>query len=183
MWVGWIRIVSEIVSGGADGVVRLGRPMSIGLCLPFARHVVTYLFYDHSPDGDWYPSILSRKLLVVTRETKLTLSIALNPKSKLYAILHVSLCPSQFLINKLKWRDFKFTMAWFVTVLCLTIQNLVEYVLPSEKYRPSCILCVGLSFDWIALDMDNYDKLHRVSEKKLCKILFDRISSNFHQFW
>jgi len=29
------------------------------------------------------PSILSCKLLAVTRETKLTLSIALNPKSKL----------------------------------------------------------------------------------------------------
>jgi len=40
-------------------------------------HVVTYLFHDHSPDGDWYPSILSCKLLAVT------LRIALNLKSKL----------------------------------------------------------------------------------------------------
>jgi len=39
--------------------------------------------HDHSPDGDWHPSILLCKLLPVTRETKLTLSIALNPKSKL----------------------------------------------------------------------------------------------------
>ena len=46
-------------------------------------HVVIYLFHDHSPDGDWHPSILSCKLLAVTRETKLTLRIALNPKSKL----------------------------------------------------------------------------------------------------
>ena len=45
--------------------------------------VVTYLFHDHSPDGDRHPSILSCKLLAVTRETKLTLSIALNTNSKL----------------------------------------------------------------------------------------------------
>jgi len=45
--------------------------------------VVTYLFHDHSPDGDRHLSILPCKLLPVTRETKLTLSIALNPKSKL----------------------------------------------------------------------------------------------------
>jgi len=25
--------------------------------------------------------------------------------------------------------------------------------------------------------------IHRDSEKKLCKFLFVRISSNFHQFW
>ena len=37
--------------------------------------VVTYLFHDHSPDGDRHPSTLSCKLLAVTRETKLTLSI------------------------------------------------------------------------------------------------------------
>jgi len=46
-------------------------------------HVVTYLFHDHSPDDDGHQSILSCKLLAVTRETKLTLSIAPNPKSKL----------------------------------------------------------------------------------------------------
>jgi len=45
--------------------------------------VVTYLFHDNSPDGDRHPSILSCKLLAVTRESKLTLRIALNPKSKL----------------------------------------------------------------------------------------------------
>jgi len=45
--------------------------------------VVTYLFHDHSSDGDRDPSILLCKLLAVIRETKLTLSIALNPKSKL----------------------------------------------------------------------------------------------------
>jgi len=48
--------------------------------------VVTYLFHDHSrdsPDGDGQPSISSCQLLAVTREIKLTLSIALNPKSKL----------------------------------------------------------------------------------------------------
>jgi len=44
--------------------------------------VVTYLFHDHSPDGDRHPRVLSCKLLAVTRATKLTLSIALNPKSK-----------------------------------------------------------------------------------------------------
>ena len=43
-------------------------------------HVVTYLFHDHSPDGDWHPSILSCKLQAVTRETKLTLSIAVKSK-------------------------------------------------------------------------------------------------------
>jgi len=43
--------------------------------------VVTYLFHDHSPDGNRHPSILLCKLLAVTRETKLML--ALNPKSKL----------------------------------------------------------------------------------------------------
>jgi len=46
-------------------------------------NVVTYLFHDHSPDGDWHLSILSCKLLALSRETKLTLSVALNPKSKL----------------------------------------------------------------------------------------------------
>jgi len=44
--------------------------------------VVTYLFHDHSPDGGRQPCILLCKLLAVTRETKLTLNIALNPKSK-----------------------------------------------------------------------------------------------------
>ena len=43
---------------------------------------MTYLFHDHSQDGE-QPCILSCKLPAVTRETKLTLSIALNPKSKL----------------------------------------------------------------------------------------------------
>ena len=46
------------------------------------QSVVTYLFHDHSPDGDRHPSILLCKLLAVTRATKRTLSIALNPKSK-----------------------------------------------------------------------------------------------------
>jgi len=45
--------------------------------------VVTYVFHDLSPDGNRHPSVVSCKLLAVTRETKLTLSIALNPKSKL----------------------------------------------------------------------------------------------------
>jgi len=34
--------------------------------------VVTYLFHDHSPDGDRQRSILLCKLLAVTRTTKLT---------------------------------------------------------------------------------------------------------------
>jgi len=45
--------------------------------------VVTYLFHDHSSYGDRHPSTLSCKLVAVSHETKLTLSIALNPKSKL----------------------------------------------------------------------------------------------------
>jgi len=49
---------------------------------PFIFYI-TYLFHDHSPDGVCHPSILSCKLLAVACETKLTLSIALNPKSKL----------------------------------------------------------------------------------------------------
>jgi len=35
-----------------------------------------------APDGDRHPRVLSCKLLAVTHATKLTLSIALNPKSK-----------------------------------------------------------------------------------------------------
>ena len=77
MWVGWIRIVSEIVSGGADGVVRLGRPMSVRL--PFARH----------------SCMLSCMLAYVLR--------------------------SFSLINDLISAYAKFTMAWFVAVLCLTV--------------------------------------------------------------
>jgi len=46
--------------------------------------VVTYLFHDHSPDGDARRSILLCKLLALTRVTKLTpYAIALNPTSKL----------------------------------------------------------------------------------------------------
>jgi len=41
--------------------------------------VVTYLFHDHSPDGDIHSSVLLRKLLAVTRATKLTLSNRTKP--------------------------------------------------------------------------------------------------------
>jgi len=70
--------------------VRLTWRLSRGrtsLLLPLGAenpsYATAYLFHDHSPDGDWHPSTLSCKLLPVTRETKLTLTIALNPKSKL----------------------------------------------------------------------------------------------------
>ena len=43
-------------------------------------HVVTYVFHDRTPDGVWHPSILSCKLLEVTRETN---KHRTNPKSKL----------------------------------------------------------------------------------------------------
>ena len=43
---------------------------------------LTHLLHDLSPDGGTYPTILFCKLLAVTRETKVTLIIALNLKSK-----------------------------------------------------------------------------------------------------
>jgi len=44
-----------------------------------ADSVVTYLFHDHSPDGDRHPSMLLCKLLAVTHETKLNLSNHTKP--------------------------------------------------------------------------------------------------------